>query len=227
MVTPMLPTRLYHYSSVRYPELLTKRQSGATADEIRKSEKQRDRLGLIGAYVDHISFFFDPIPSKTLADIFKNDHHTWYKGNVLFEYVIDVSQFDPELGYAVMESRRKTAFMDKFVEEHNWVEDDPVLLAKYLKELNELSVKWGEVGHSLDGLRQQMALNLGGTKQAYIDASKRPDFEEGRQRYATNVPHVMVYPKAGRASFVELNRFTIGSDTRTPVVRAQSASFKW
>jgi hypothetical protein len=222
-----LVMKLYHYSKTRFPELLTKRLSGASAEEIRKAEKQRDRYGFVGAYVDHLSFFFDPIPSKTVADIFKNDHHTWYKGSVLFEYVIDVNQFEADVGYAVTESRRKTAFMDKFVEEHNWVDDDPVLLARYLKELDVLEKQWGEVGRSLPGLKEQIALNVGGTKQAYIDASKRPDFEEGRQRYATNVPHVMVYPKSGKAQYTELNKLTIGSDARQAIVRAQSASFKW
>ena len=223
----MHPTRLYHYSGVRYPELLTKRQSGATAEEIRKSEKQRDRYGFIGAYVDHISFFFDPIPSKTLAKIFKDGHHTWYKGNVLYEYVVDVDQFESDLGYTVVESRKKTAFMDKFIAEHNWVDDDPVLLAKYLKALDALSVKWGEVGRSLDGLKKQISQNVGGTEKAYIDASKRADFEEGRQRYATNVPHVMIYPKAGKATTNEINRLTIGNDRRTPIVRPAPVSFKW
>jgi len=222
-----LRMKLYHYSKARFPELLTKRLSGASAEEIRKSEKQRDRHGFIGAYVDHISFFFDPIPSKTLADIFKNDHHTWYRGNALFEYVVDVNQFEVDVPFSVVESRNKTAFMDKFIEEHNWVEDDPVLLAKYLKELAKLEVEWGELGHSLSGLKKQIAKNKGGTKQAYLDAAARADFEEGRQRYATNVPHVMVYPKSGRAAFSELNRLIIGNDTRTPVVRANPASFKW
>lgn len=218
---------LYHYSKARYPELLTKRLSGASVEEIRQAEKQRDRYKFIGAYVDHISFFFDPIPSKTLADIFKNNHETWYKGNVLYEYVVDVDQFEPDVGYSIVESRNKTAFMDAFIKKHNWVEDDPVLLAKYLKELDELSRRWGEVGHSLEGLKNQIALNKDGTKQAYIAASKRADFEEGRHRYATNVPHVMVYPKAGRASFIEINRVTIGNDIRTPVVKTTPASFKW
>ncbi|MNI29819.1 hypothetical protein D3C76_89690 [compost metagenome] len=219
--------KLYHYAKTRFPELLTKRLSGASAEEIRKSEKQRDKYGFIGAYVDHISFFFDPIPSKTLGDIFKNDHSTWYRGNTLYEYVIDLGQFESDLGYAVMESRNKTAFMDQFIAEHNWVDDDPVLLAKYLKELAVLEAKWGEVGHSLSKLKQQVALNVGKTQQAYLDAAARADFEEGRHRYATNVPHLMLYPRSGKAQYSELNQVTIGSDTRTPILRAKPASFKW
>lgn len=219
--------KLYHYSKLRFSELLTKRAAGASTAEIRKSEKEKDDLGLIGAYIDHISFFFDPLPSKVVADIFKNDHHTWYKGNVLFEYVVDVNQFESDLPYSVMESRNKTAFMDKFIEDHNWVEEDPVLHAKFLKELEKLEVQWGEVGHSLAGLKKQIDKNVGGTKQAFIDAAARADFEEGRQRYATNVPHVMVYPKSGRVAFIELNRVTIGSDSRTRIVQLPPTSFGW
>lgn len=218
---------LYHYSTTQYPELLTRRAAGASKKEIRESEKQRDRYKFIGAYVDHISFFFDPIPSRTLADIFKDGHHTWYRGNVLFEYVIDVDQFEADIGYAVMESLKKTSFMDQFIKEHNWVEDDPMLLAKYLKELDALSYQWGEQGYSLAGLKRQIELNVGKTKGTFLEASRREDFEEGRQRYATNVPHVMLYPKSGRANYSILNRLTIGSDTRTALVKPPLSSFHW
>lgn len=218
---------LYHYSKERYPTLLTKRRAGATIDEIRKSEKDQDRYRLVGAYVDHISFFFDPIPSKTVADIFGSNHHTWYKGNTLFEYVIDVDQFNLDVGYSVVESRNKTAFMDAFIKEHNWVDDDPALLALYLKQANKLAIDWGEDGRSLTGLKRQITLNVGKTKQAYIEASKRADFEEGRNRYATNVPHVMAYPATGEATYCMLNKVTIGNDARASVIKRPVSSLRW
>lgn len=219
--------KLFHYSNRQFDVLKSKRLTTATSEEIRESEKQRDRHGFIGAYVDHISFFFDPIPSKTLSDIFKYDHHTWFTGNVLYEHVIDVDQFEQDIGYSVVESRKKTAFMDEFIRKHNWIDDDPVLLKKYLKELNRLSKQWGEVGHGLSNLKLQIKKNIGTTERAYIEASRRPDFEEGKQRYATNVPHLMIYPKSGKASISEINRLTIGDDKRIPLVKRMPTSYYW
>jgi len=220
---------LYHYSKDFYPNLLTRRKSGkADAAEIKRAEESAKRLGLEGPYVDHISFFFDPIPADILPGLYGPDHAAWFKGNKLYEYVVDVDSLQRDLLYRVVESERKTAFMDKFVKDHNWVEDDPVLLMKYLKEIDALQRKWGELGRDWPEFKKQILQNQGKTRAAFIRASQREDFQEGRQRYATNVPHLMVYPTPGVIDYAEVNTVTLGSDRRIPYkLRTNNSFTKW
>lgn len=210
--------KLYHYSSEFWPELKTRRVSGiASNDEIRAADNSAAQKESHGSYIDHISFFFDPIPSKLLAELFGDGHRSWFKGNVLYEYVIDVDTLEAVIPYHVVESEARTKFMDYFVEKHNWVDDDPVLLKLYLKELKRLEISWGEFGVGLTRLKRQIERKRGKTEAAYLAASKRPDFEDGKQRYASNVPHLMIYPSGGIVSWESVNKVVIGSDKREPV----------
>lgn len=220
--------RLYHYAPDRFASLQTRRKSGlASADEIKRSEESAKKYLSEGAYVDHISFFFDPIPSKTLANIYGPTHRAWAKGTKLFEYVVEVSALGHDVLYRVVESARKTAFLDKFSEDNNWENDDPAVLMKYIKEINTLQRKWGELGTGLVSLERQIALNVGKTEQAYVIASQREDFEWGREKYAANVPHLMTYPASGEVVISSISSLVMGNDTRTPVKSTQPASFRW
>lgn len=224
----MKRTLIYHYSKELYRDLLTPRRAGVSPDKIKAAVKQKKEYGLEGAYVDHISFFFDPIPSKTLASLFSPDHAVWFEGSKLIEYVVDVDQFEKDVLYRVVESKRKTAFMDKFVEENNWVEDNPKLLRKYLRELDILQREWGELASDLGLLKKQIREHSGKTEKFYKEASLRSDFEEGRKKYAANVPHLMIYPKSGRVRYLETNEVIIGSDARKPIYhRDPLTSFMW
>jgi hypothetical protein len=221
--------KLYHYAPDFYPNLQTRRKSGkADVAEIKRAEESARRLGLEGPYVDHISFFFDPIPADILPNLYGQDHAVWFKGNKLYEYIVDVDSLQRDLLYRVVESERKTAFLDKFAEEHNWVDDDPVLLMKYLKEIDTLQRKWGELGREWSEFKKQIQLNQGKTRSAYIRASQRDDFEAGRRRYASNVPHLMVYPSPGVIDYAEVNTVTLGSDRRIPYKpRTNNRFTKW
>jgi hypothetical protein len=220
--------RLYQYAPDHFASLQTRRKSGlASADEIKRSEQSAKKYLSEGAYVDHISFFFDPIPSKVLANIYGPTHRAWAKGTKLFEHVVDVTSLGHDVLYRVVESQRKTAFLDEFSKDNNWEDDDPAMLMKYIKEINALQRKWGELGTGLVNLEKQIALNVGKTEQAYVIASQREDFEWGREKYAANVPHLMVYPTSGEVAIASINSLVMGNDTRTPVKSARPASFHW
>lgn len=212
--------KLYHYSKEQYPILLTKRAAGGDRTPTRFD-------GYKESYNDHISFFFDPIPSKTVAKLFGRDHAVWYPGSVLYEYTIDTDQFERDLFYHVVESAKKTAYLDEFSTEHSWETDHPATLALWEKEILPRLVQWGEIGKSLAGLHKQIRLHQGTTEAAYLAARKRPDWADGKHRYASNVPHLMLYPRAGEARYGAVNRITIGSDLRTPVAMNKPTSFKW
>lgn len=218
---------VYHYSTAPRSELLTKRAQGLPPHEIAKAEQHTKRLGLVAPYIDHISFFIDPIPSKLLAEIYGGDHQAWRKGNILFEHIVDVAALGDDILFELVESVNKTKFLDEFSIKHNWVADNPETLKLWLKEIAEKSKAWGEVGRGLPALTKQIALNQNKLHDYFKAASERPDFEDGKMRYASNVPHLMVYPKSGKVAVEKVNRVTVGSNTRTPVLPYVPSSHRW
>lgn len=196
--------KLYHYSSEPYPVLKTRKKLGLLPP------KQM----LDASYLDHISFFFDPIPSKTLTMIFGTNHPFWFKGNQIYEHVIDTNDLDIDIYFHVVESKRRTELLDQFAEENNWVKDDPKLLAKWIILERRKSIAWGEIGRSRRTLEEQIKNNVGGTELAYISASSRDDFEHGRNKYAANVPHLMLYPRDGEIPVRNVFGLKIGDDHR-------------
>lgn len=213
--------KLYHYSTERFAVLLTRRTQGTlTQKELEEAETRSRRMGTIAPYVDHISFFFDPLPLELLASIFrptsefKEEHPVWFKGNQLFEHVVEVETLNPNCAWEVVESFKKTKFLDDFSDKHNWVDDNPELLRLYLVEAKKNAVAWGEEGHGLQGLLKQIKLNTGVTERAYQQARARDDFGWGRMKYAANVPHLMFYPEAGKVAVAYTNKVTVGTASR-------------
>lgn len=200
--------KLYHYSKTQYVELQTRRKSGLPVPEgVRVSDN----------YLDHISFFFDPIPSKLMPEIFSKGHPFWYAGNRIYEHVIEVNELEDHIKFEVVESLKKTALLDEFAEKHNWVEDDPQLLKKWNLLILREQLKWGEVGAGRVNLKDQIRKNIGSTASCFIAASQRDDFAYGYRKYAANVPHLMLYPDTGIAVVREVNELKIGSDYRKRV----------
>lgn len=200
--------KLYHYSDSQYDVLLTRRASGAPPLEgVKVSED----------YMDHISFFFDPIPSKLMPEVFSKGHPFWYSGHRIFEHIIEVNELDDLIRFEVVESLKKTALLDKFVEDNNWTFDDPKLLKEWNILIARESERWGEVGDTRTRLKAQIRKNTGITAACYVAASAREDFQDGYNKYAANVPHLMLYPKDGKIVVREVNELKIGSDYRKKV----------
>lgn len=211
-------TEIYHYSTLRFNSLLTKReQNNLSKQEILDAEEKSRKLKLEGPYIDHISFFFDPIPSKLLAELYGPPHEVWVKDTKLFEYVVDAETLDNTMLYRVVESFRKTALLDKFSEENSWTTNDPSIFQKWMELWNRKSREWRELGENKQDLLNQIKLNKGKTELGYKLASKRSDFEDGKSLYAANVPHLMVYPKSGEIKFKTINELKIGNDARKKI----------
>lgn len=211
---------IYHYSPEVRSSLLTKSAPAGN----RRPVKVLDITDL--PYDQHISFFFDPIPSKTVASLFGDGHHAWFKGNRLIEHVVNTDVLDKDVIFHVVESVRKTALYDEFSKEHNWVKDDPKLLAMWFELIDSKMLEWGEIGASKELLLKQITLNKGKTEQLYKAARKRSDWETSKHRYASNVPHLMIYPKSGEIKVESRNVVVIGSDVRE-TISITPASFKW
>jgi len=202
--------KLYHYSDAQYVQLQSRRVSGLPGPPGVKVSDD---------YFDHISFFFDPIPSKLMPDIFDKGHPFWYKGHKLYEHVIDVDDLEDKFSFRVVESARKTELLDEFSKEHNWEDGDPRTLVLWNAELFKMQRKYGEVGHSKAEFKAFLkTLSRGTTKFGYLAAKARPDFDWGYNKYAANVPHVMLYPSTGIIPVKEVYELTIGQDQRKKVV---------
>ena len=211
---------IYHYSAKPHPTLLSKAASGvmtpAQIKLVRLEARKKPYKAL--PYCDHISFFFDPIPSEILPKIFGEGHPVWFKGNKLYEHVVSVSDLPSDIVYHVVESQKRTELLDKFSEENNWVDDDPDLLFKWQILISQQEALWGEQGIGRSKLEQQIKQNAGNTGNNYIKASERDDFEFGRNKYAANVPHLMLYPPEGKIKITQINSLIIGSKNRTKVI---------
>lgn len=203
--------KLYHYAKEQYPVLLTRRRTGT---QMPVGVKVSD------SYLDHISFFFDPIPSRLLVSVFDKGHSFWFKGNRIYEHVVDVSTAAQDIKFHAVETPKENALFDVFAEEHNWVGNDPTLLAKWRVIIDAKQREWGELGVGRDKLIRLISQHVGKTADYYRAAKNLPDFESGYAKYAANVAHLMLYPPSGEMSITTINTLVIGDDRRTPLASA-------
>lgn len=128
---------LYHYSTTKYSELKTREAQGAKVDIEVSSRVHRP-----GNYNQHISFFMDPIPAKTMTSIFGAGHPVWFNGNRLVEHVIDLGQIGA-FKYHVVETPEKTAILY----------DNGIDTTEFYRLLNKLNLDHGYIG---EGVREFM-----------------------------------------------------------------------
>ena len=202
--------KLYHYSDKHYDQLQSRRVSGLSGPKgVRVSDD----------YLDHISFFFSPIPSRLMPEIFDKGHPFWYRGHKLYEHVIEVDDLEDKLSFQVVESTRRTALLDDFSEEHNWEDDGTKTLKLWKAEELKMQQKYGEIGDTNAELKAYLKdVPRDITRYGYMIAKVRYDFDLGYNKYAANVPHIMLYPSTGIVPVKEVFELTIGSDHRSKVV---------
>lgn len=203
---------LYHYSKERYDVLKTRRLSHTfSASELVKIKKRTEFTSSVGMYIDHISFFFDPIPSALLGDIFDKDHSAWFPGSKLYEYVIDSKELSNLVAYDVVETPEELVVFDRV----DWPDNDPAFARQYFRDRARRTRHNRTNGTRYLDLLEQIRKYQGTTKEHYRKAVLRDDWYENRLKYAANVPHLMVYPKGGEVSYFEIRELTIGSDERS------------
>lgn len=203
--------KLYHYSTAQYPVLLTRRKTGQPTPE---------GVNVSDNYLDHISFFFDPIPSRIMPEVFSKGHHFWFAGNRIFEHVIEVNELEDNIRYLVVESKREDELWNRSMQ-RKFKKAEGKDRERLLKEWHDLiaseKIRWGESGSGRHELKKQIRKNMGSTSLSYIAASTRDDFEDGYNKYAANVPHLMIYPSEGEVPVREVFELKIGSDYRKRV----------
>lgn len=205
--------KLYHYSKDLYTILKNRLKIGSSTDKEDLEQKEwNKKTNGPGVYNGSISFFIDPLPLELLGRIYGKGHHTWFDGNELYEYVIDTDALDKDITYSVVE----TPMAVKMLDETEWVDTDEFLI-EYKKKLNALKVSAGETGNSRSKLETELSKYKDKTRSFYLEASRRSDFKEHFDKYAANVPHVMLYPDSGAISIESVNMVKVGSNSRRPI----------
>ena len=185
---------IYHYSSKSYSELRSlANQPGKSKEEIDELNKKYTRSMDPGPYCNQISFFIEPIPFDIIGDLFGNKHPVWFNGNSLYEYLIDIDSIDKNIMFMVAETPGDMKLIDSYDTDSMLDED----FEKFMKIKQHEKYIRGEVGIGRDNLRKQIKVYLGTTRQAFINARKRPDAKETASKYAAYVPHLMLYPESG------------------------------
>lgn len=188
--------KLFHYSTNNYAVLKTrKKQNNLTPEERERGVKEHaDNYKLTGIdspgyYFEHISFFFERPPIDRMSKVFPSGHPFWFKGNRIFEHVVNsetIGQFD----FEVVEFPEKT-------EIYYGIASDE----EYHRQLKALTESHGYIGKNNAALESAVDCNalIGKTGEYYDLMKTRPNFDEIKSKYAPTVPHVMIYPWSGIA----------------------------
>lgn len=192
--------RLYHYSKTAFTQLLTRRaQNQFTPEELIEEERKAKFRQEPGFYIDHISFFLDPIPADIMGTLFAKDKHDfWIAGNTIYQHIVESSQLG-DFTYLIHETPSDMAFLDK-----HWPLDKKLTLAEkeqYFLERNKLRRRNGQIGHGNRDFERNAKRYVGTTRDAYIKASIR-NVAEARLQYAASVTHVAIYLPGGVAPLI-------------------------
>ena len=192
--------RLYHYAKEPYKSLLTSRYTiKRTAKQIEAMEKFNQSVGRKYGYLDHISFFFEPIP-EDLGTMYLSedieDHPVWFPGNKL--WVHEVETLNLEFAFDVVETPFNRTYLDQHCDDRLAKQGNLAQKHEWLRQRDtELRLRGysGEMGLSSAALTKAIRPFLGGTRTAYLNTLAVNPFEVLSSMYAPDVPHVMIYPK--------------------------------
>lgn len=194
--------KLYHYAKSPYPVLRVSRLTVArTQKEVKELEENDRKKGCKFSYLDHLSFYFDPLP-RNLGSLYEDagiKHPVWVRGQVLYEHVIDTMGL--EFGFDLVETPLDQQYMDRFWDDAFVEPGHEQAYYAYHRRNNELLDAHGYsvgMGYNTDLLEKAVAPFLGHTQDAYIQALQSQDKETLTELYAPAVPHVLVYPKGGK-----------------------------
>ena len=204
--------QLYHYATRPYRNLLVSRNTVVRSEEdIERIVKEEKRQGLKNSYLDHISFFIDPLP-RDLGSLYQEiNHKFWRKGQVLYEHIVETQRLC--FAFELVETPFSLEFArnhwrDDFVEEGNRKQYD-AYFREHAKALQRegLLVNMGFNNGRLENAVQPF---IGKTRQAYIDALANDDPVVLANYYAPSVPHVLLYPaKDSLSVLTEPTKFTL------------------
>lgn len=199
----------YHYNTEQFDELKSLvaqgrkgtnsqvERGGLTSKLELKVKELLDKLSLGGEhrYDRHISLFIEPIPD-TLAKIFDGKHEFWQSGLKLIEHVISIDDLPDNISFSLEESTEKTKLL---YEKQDWgiVKNKPEMIAVYKKEIADVQKAHGYIGHGKRDMIKACTRYTNTLERSYRHAAnlaKRHPEDGIYSRYASCVPHLMIYP---------------------------------
>lgn len=186
---------LYHYSNELYPRLETKEYRG---EKIKDYKPASDLDKFLGNYNQHISFFLDPIPTSIMGKIYGKEHHTWFPGNVLYQYEIDSSTIGNFRYYLVETPEKLKLFYDDTLTDEEYY-------IKYHKVIKDHLL----IGSGNDSLERASKPYLGKTRSSIENVNKVSNWDSIKNKYAAAVTHLMLYPASGIINYSSYNKVKI------------------
>lgn len=196
---------LYHYAKERYTTLLTLEKQGKLTkkdkEEAHKDyvEKYKEtRVMPLGYYYEHISFFIKRPPIENISEYF-DDHFIWYKGNELYEHVVESKDIGSFMYEIVEHPEHNELFYNNrigdktFYERQAEVEIDNLYRGKD-NEMFEIGVS------NIDG----------DINNNFVLLKSRPNFSKLNTLYAGTIPHVMIYPVLGKIKPLSIKKVVVG-----------------
>jgi hypothetical protein len=199
--------QIYHYSETLYHTLLTRRRQGF---------KETNNIPEINgrSYLDHISFFIEPIPLDILPSLHHNKHPFYQNNKSIYEYVISTEELSGCF-YHLTESPEKTKLLyDKTITDE-----------QYYEKIERVNEKLNYTGTDIVKLEKLIEKFTGTTRAYFINVPKLPNYEELKTKYAPTVPHLMIYPKNGEIKYNNVSFKTMGNKN-TMSEKIKTESFK-
>lgn len=184
---------VYHYSKSSFPRLETLEYRGTKSD----SKPQEGVYKLLGNYNQHVSFFLDPIPFQVMGKIYGKDHHTWYSGNELYQYIVDTDKIG-NFNYHIVETPEKL----KLFYDDNLSDND------YEREIELLVTKNKIIGNQNE-LNKAARPYVGTLRDNINKVHRLPNWDSIKNKYAAGVTHLMIYPETGFIDYEERSKIKI------------------
>lgn len=203
--------KLYHYASASkgvFDALLTERARLSA-----KGEGVREKYP---SYVDHVSFFFDPIPAAQIPEYYNKkgyQHPFWYDGHQIIEYTVDIASHRGDaFAYLLSSFLLQAPDLLKAYHDANVSEQDYAVLRDAVE--TQFKVRGSSVKELITCVTRFKAhlrhdYVLQGLKYLTQTTSKE-DWEKNKHKYAPYIPHLMVYDSTGVFKIQSHRELTLG-----------------
>lgn len=197
---------LYHYSTQMLTKISTTRKIGkVSSDVISLAESRANSMGDIGCYLDHISFFLEPIPIDILPKLFKGEHPFYKPGAKIVEHVVAI-KFDDDIKWSLQETPDINSFSDQW----DWNNVDADKRRLYIRKINKEMSRLDLQGHDTSKMFNAIRPYIGRTRDYFIKARSSKWANDTATQYAAEVPHLMIYPKDGIMDVINSKTVTLG-----------------
>jgi hypothetical protein len=174
---------IYHIGAQPYDQIKPKRLQGLTPKELAKIDEDYKEWST-PPYSWSMSFFFDPPPYNEFLYHYDNKDR-WKPGSTVYEHTIDLDDIILPCYWRVVESPINTTMLGSI-----WDSVDDKLWFKMRWELLAVT---HHMGFDLSNLGKAVEKYKGTTTDYYRKLWDSENFNDLKDRYAPNVPHLMLW----------------------------------